>query len=116
MRLFRVKLRAFTGWAMAERIWNLAKAFFFSILFVGLQVWFLPRWMGFRGSWTAAIGEPWRWIGAPLLAFGAAGMIYCTWNFGFFGLGTPMPLDPPKNLVVVGLYRYVRNPMYTSMA
>ena len=28
------------------------------------------------------------------------------------GHGTPAPMIPPKKLVVVGFYRYVRNPMY----
>jgi len=31
------------------------------------------------------------------------------------GLGTPAPIDPPKSLVVNGLYRFVRNPMYVGV-
>jgi len=32
------------------------------------------------------------------------------------GLGTPAPVLPPRHLVVTGLYRYVRNPMYVGVA
>ncbi len=41
-------------------------------------------------------------------------MLSCVWNFIFIGKGTPAPIDPPKELVAVGLYRYIRNPMYAS--
>jgi protein-S-isoprenylcysteine O-methyltransferase Ste14 len=35
-------------------------------------------------------------------------------RFALQGLGTPAPVAPPAHLVVTGLYRYVRNPMYVS--
>jgi len=38
------------------------------------------------------------------------------WDFGWTGRGTPAPFAPPQRLVVVGLYRYVRNPMYDGFA
>jgi protein-S-isoprenylcysteine O-methyltransferase Ste14 len=37
-------------------------------------------------------------------------------RFAVEGVGTPAPFAPPKHLVVSGLYRYVRNPMYVSIA
>ncbi len=40
----------------------------------------------------------------------------CTFEFMVRGSGTPNPLDPPKLLVHRGFYRYVRNPMYVSVA
>jgi protein-S-isoprenylcysteine O-methyltransferase Ste14 len=43
---------------------------------------------------------------------GFAVALRCIWNFGQTGHGTPVPLAPPQKLVVVGFYRYVRNPMY----
>jgi protein-S-isoprenylcysteine O-methyltransferase Ste14 len=43
---------------------------------------------------------------------GFAVALRCVWDFGWTGHGTPAPIAPPKNLVVVGFYRYVRNPMY----
>jgi protein-S-isoprenylcysteine O-methyltransferase Ste14 len=39
----------------------------------------------------------------------------CVWEFARSGRGTLAPLDPPTHLVVRGLYRYVRNPMYLSV-
>ena len=43
---------------------------------------------------------------------GFAVALRCVWDFGRTGRGTPAPVAPPQRLVVVGLYRYVRNPMY----
>jgi len=52
------------------------------------------------------------WI---LFGFGAAIYFWCAWDFSVKGLGTPAPIDAPKNLVVNGLYRYLRNPMYVGV-
>ena len=49
------------------------------------------------------------------IAVGAAVYFWCLWDFAFFGRGTPAPIDAPKKLVVRGLYRYVRNPMYLGV-
>ncbi|PYT52963.1 MAG: isoprenylcysteine carboxylmethyltransferase family protein, partial [Acidobacteria bacterium] len=38
------------------------------------------------------------------------------WGFALRGKGTPLPIDPPKKLVVEGPYGLVRNPMYWSVA
>ncbi len=50
----------------------------------------------------------------PTLA-GLSICLWCFWDFFNKGRGTPSPFDPPKQLVVVGLYRYVRNPMYIGI-
>lgn len=50
-----------------------------------------------------------------LLAAGTAIYLWCVWDFATFGRGTPAPIDAPKRLVVRGLYRYVRNPMYAGV-
>ena len=51
-----------------------------------------------------------------LLVVGAAIYFWCLWDFAVSGRGTPAPIDPPKELVVRGLYRHSRrNPMYVGV-
>ena len=55
------------------------------------------------------------YLAFPLWLIGAATLIWCFWDFLVKGRGTPAPIDPPKELVVSGLYNYVRNPMYVGV-
>ncbi len=80
--------------------------------FFALWFWLLPSWLGFQVA--AANGAPWRWIAALVSVLGFAVALRCVWDFGWTGHGTPAPIVPPKRLVVVGFYRYVRNPMYVG--
>ena len=50
-----------------------------------------------------------------LLTIGCALLLWCVRDFFVSGRGTLAPWDPPRNLVVVGLYRYIRNPMYVAV-
>jgi protein-S-isoprenylcysteine O-methyltransferase Ste14 len=54
-------------------------------------------------------------VGLVCIAIGALLLAACIWEFARSGRGTLSPADPPKELVVKGLYRYVRNPMYLSV-
>ena len=56
-----------------------------------------------------------RDVALILWLVGGVGILWCAKDFVFNGQGTPAPLDPPKELVVVGLYRYVHNPMYVGV-
>ncbi len=56
-----------------------------------------------------------RYVGMAPLIVGAAMYLWCAWDFAMAGRGTPAPFDAPKQLVVRGLYRYVRNPMYIGV-
>ncbi len=56
-----------------------------------------------------------RYVGLVPLAIGACAYFRCLWDFAVRGRGTPAPIDPPKHLVVSGLYRYLRNPMYAGL-
>ena len=54
-------------------------------------------------------------LGVLFLAAGTAIYAWTVLDFATFGRGTPLPLDAPKRLVVRGLYRYTRNPMYIGV-
>ncbi len=82
--------------------------------FFGLWFWLLPLWLGFRVETAGAAG--WRWLAALPLVLGFAVALRCIWDFGWTGRGTPVPVAPPQRLVVVGFYRFVRNPMYVGFA
>ena len=51
-------------------------------------------------------------LGMIFLFIGAGLFLYCSRLFLIFGRGTPVPVEPPKKLVVSGLYKYTRNPIY----
>ncbi len=82
--------------------------------FFGLWFWLLPGWLGFTVN-TAGPAR-WRWLAAVPSVLGFAVALRCVWDFGWTGRGTPAPVAPPQRLVVVGFYRYVRNPMYVGFA
>ena len=78
--------------------------------FLALWFWLLPSWLGFQVDMVGA--AQWRWLAAVPSVLGFAVAVRCIWDFGRTGHGTPAPMAPPQRLVVVGPYRYVRNPMY----
>ncbi len=80
--------------------------------FFALWFWLLPPWLGFHVDTTGT--ARWRWIAVVPSVLGFAVALRCIWDFGRTGHGTPAPIAPPKRLVVVGFYRYVRNPMYVG--
>ena len=61
------------------------------------------------------IPQPWgvlQVLGLVAVVLGATILLRCILEFMVIGRGTLAPVDPPTQLVVRGLYRYVRNPMY----
>lgn len=58
---------------------------------------------------------PFAWAALPLWITGLVILLWCAIDFVRTGKGTPIPIDPPKVLVIGGLYRYVRNPMYLGV-
>src|SRR4051812_33802608 len=56
-----------------------------------------------------------RYLGVAPLALGLVIIVRCFIDFVRRGRGTPAPYDPPRELVVAGLYRYVRNPQYVGV-
>jgi protein-S-isoprenylcysteine O-methyltransferase Ste14 len=82
--------------------------------FFALWFWLLPEWLSFRVE-TAVVAR-WRWLAAIPSILGFSVALRCILDFGWTGRGTPAPFIPPQRLVVVGFYRYVRNPMYVGFA
>jgi protein-S-isoprenylcysteine O-methyltransferase Ste14 len=83
----------------------------------GLVPWLLTRWQV-----REPLPAPWSWawapgrvLGAILLAAGVAVLVEAFVRFVVEGRGTPAPFAAPERLVVGGLYRHVRNPMYVGV-
>jgi len=68
------------------------------------DAWDWPRWQIAGG----------RAAGAGLMLAGFAVIAHCSGLFSRIGRGTPVPIEPPEHLVITGLYRYSRNPMYVG--
>jgi protein-S-isoprenylcysteine O-methyltransferase Ste14 len=79
----------------------------------GVIPWWLTRWQvrDPLPNWL-----PLRVAGVILLAAGVVVLLHAFARFVVEGLGTPAPVAPTERLVVGGLYRYVRNPMYLAVA
>jgi protein-S-isoprenylcysteine O-methyltransferase Ste14 len=54
-------------------------------------------------------------IGLAPLALGFFALLWCVRDFYHSGRGTLAPWSPPARLVISGLYRYTRNPMYVAV-
>lgn len=78
----------------------------------GWVPWYLMRW---RTAPPLFDGDASRWIGVLLILAGAAVVIESFARFALKGHGTPAPVAPTRQLVVSGLYRHVRNPMYVGV-
>jgi protein-S-isoprenylcysteine O-methyltransferase Ste14 len=77
----------------------------------GLVPWLLTGWHVGAGGYPAAVVV----IGALLTAAGIIVLSSAFAQFAIDGLGTPAPIAPTATLVVRGLYKYVRNPMYLAV-
>jgi protein-S-isoprenylcysteine O-methyltransferase Ste14 len=89
------------------------KTFLFAICVPGSVLLLVPYLLLARN-----VPKPAGWLNWLALApcvLGAVILLKCAWDFAVVGLGTPAPIDPPKSLVVSGLYRFVRNPMYVGV-
>ncbi|MGH4022946.1 MAG: methyltransferase family protein [Pseudonocardiaceae bacterium] len=78
----------------------------------GVVPWLLTRWKVRR---PVPGGAPARAAGAVLVGSAAVALTHSFVRFVVEGLGTPAPMAPTEHLVVGGLYRHVRNPMYVAL-
>ena len=86
----------------------------FAVTEPGLMAGAVPWWL--TGGWHGA-GVPFALgvAGFALVAVGLGVVAHTVARFVVEGLGTPSPVAPTEHLVVGGLYRHVRNPMYLGV-
>lgn len=90
---------------------NLTRAVIAFLTLPGVVAFLVPGvWV-----WLARLHLYWP-LGLALIVVGVVGLLWCARDFYVSGKGTLAPWAPPQELVVVGLYRYSRNPMYVAVA
>ena len=95
------------GLALRSLLWT--------ALLPGLFAGYMPlRFFGLARV-HVSLTNPVQLLALLAIGVGAALLVTCIWEFASSGRGTLSPVDPPRELVVRGLYRYVRNPMYVSV-
>jgi protein-S-isoprenylcysteine O-methyltransferase Ste14 len=84
----------------------------FSIVVPAVLAGWVPHLIAPLSDVTPVWAQMGGWL---LIALGALGYLWCALDFVRYGLGTPAPIAAPAELVMRGLYRYTRNPMYVSV-
>ena len=102
--------------SMLENLWLATRNVTMIVVFPGTVVVYIP----YRLLAPLSIPEVISWsatqyVAVLLLAIGASILLRSIWSFAHVGKGTLAPFDETQKLIVVGLYRYVRNPMYVGV-
>ncbi len=92
------------------------KTVLFTVIAPGTATVLLP-WLILRHGGAVAMTDSLvlAAVGLGSISFGTGLYLWCATNFVRRGRGTPAPIDPPKNLVATGPYRFTRNPMYVAV-
>ena len=97
-----------------RRVWAVLGSTLFLVIapgsLAGLVPWWISGWQVETSVWL-----PSRLVGGLLVIAGASVLLDSFARFALQGLGTPAPAFPTRHLIVTGLYRYVRNPMYVAV-
>ncbi len=91
------------------------RSLLWTILLPGFFAGFVPLQFFGLAHVPVRMTNPQHLVGLVAITLGAALLLTCIREFARSGRGTLSPVDPPRELVVRGLYRYVRNPMYLSV-
>jgi protein-S-isoprenylcysteine O-methyltransferase Ste14 len=95
-----------------SRAFAVVRTLIVGTLFLSIWLYWLPLWFAHLEGTSLAPRNRWAWL---IIAPGFAVSFWCAMEFALRGRGTPAPFDPPRRLVITGLYRWVRNPMYVGM-
>lgn len=88
----------------------------FLVIAPGFVAGLVPCWISHWRLEAPFFGMPlFRLAGGALILMGVAGLLDSFVRFAVQGLGTPAPVFPTRHLVITGLYRYVRNPIYVAV-
>jgi protein-S-isoprenylcysteine O-methyltransferase Ste14 len=94
----------------------IAGSVFFLLLAPGTVAGLVPWWVSGWRLQSPFLGfGGFRVLGITLIVAGVPVLLDSFGRFALEGLGTPAPIAPPGRLVVGGLYRFVRNPMYVGV-
>jgi len=100
---------------MSKAIAVLGSALFFvlvPLMLAALVPWWITQWEFQRAFFGVELT---RVLGGVLIIAGVPGLVDSFARFALEGVGTPAPVAPTQKLIVTGLYRYVRNPMYIAV-
>ena len=96
-------------------VWLALRSLLWTILLPGVVAGYV-QWRFFGlGRTPFDLTSPTQLLGLVCIGLGVVLLAACIFEFAWSGRGTLSPADPPRHLVVRGLYRYVRNPMYLSV-
>lgn len=91
------------------------RSLLWTVLFPGTVTVLIP-WLLFVPSDQHGLSTAWyAWPGLLLIISGASMLLWSIYAFARDGKGTLSPADPARRLVIRGLYRFVRNPMYVGV-
>jgi protein-S-isoprenylcysteine O-methyltransferase Ste14 len=106
---------AYIGY-MIRKVLAIVGSAVFLVIAPGFVAGLVPWWISGWRLDAPFFGTPlFRLAGGMLIALGATGLVDSFVRFAVQGVGTPAPVFPTRRLVVSGLYRYVRNPMYVAV-
>ena len=101
---------------MLGKRWLAIRSIAMTILFPGTVAFYIPYRILAPVDMPGPSGWSFGQYGAILVVgVGLAILLRCVWEFAHLGRGTLAPFDEPRKLVIRGLYRYVRNPMYVGV-
>ncbi|HUK17568.1 MAG TPA: isoprenylcysteine carboxylmethyltransferase family protein [Bryobacteraceae bacterium] len=101
---------------MIRKVLAIVGSAVFLVIAPGFVAGLVPWWISHWRFEPALLGfAPLRFVGSILIALGAVVLLDSFIRFSVQGVGTPAPVFPTRHLVVTGLYRYVRNPMYLAV-